>query len=50
MLLIAADEETYCPKTQAHVPATVGTNVVCYRCGFLFGPSNETKLGSLLDV
>jgi hypothetical protein len=50
MLLIAADEETYCPKTQAHEPATVGGNVVCYRCGYLFGPSNEAELGSLLDV
>jgi len=49
MLLVAADEETYCPKTQAHVPATIGVNMVCYRCGFLFGPSREPKLGSLLD-
>jgi len=49
MRLVAADEETYCPKTQVHVPAAMGSNVVCYRCGFLFGPSKEPKLGSLLD-
>ena len=50
MLLTATDEETYCPKAQAHVPVKVGANMVCYRCGFLFGPAEDPQLGTLLDV
>jgi hypothetical protein len=49
MLLVAVSEETYCLKTAKHVPAEVGKNVVCYRCGMLLGSSDESKLGSLLD-
>jgi len=49
MLLVAAPDEAYCLKTQTHVPAKVGANVVCYRCGMLLGTAEEPKLGSLLD-
>jgi hypothetical protein len=50
MLLTASEEETYCPRAQTHVPVKVGSNIVCYRCGFLFGPAEDSELGSLLDV
>jgi hypothetical protein len=49
MLLTAASDETNCLKTQAHFPARVGLNIVCYRCGMLLGPAEEPKLGTLLD-
>lgn len=49
MLLTSDPEETYCLKTQAHVPARVGENVVCYRCGLLMGPAPKEELGTLLD-
>ena len=49
MLLTAIDDETYCMKTQAHVPVSSGANVVCYRCGMLLGVFYGQKLGSLLD-
>ncbi|MDA4120861.1 MAG: hypothetical protein OK404_00460 [Thaumarchaeota archaeon] len=49
MLLVAEAEETYCLKTQTHVPVSNGANKVCYRCGMLLGPSEEPGLGSLLD-
>ncbi len=49
MLLNAEADETYCLKTQNHVPARVGANLVCYRCGMLLGPSDDAKLGTLLD-
>lgn len=49
MLLTAVPEETYCLKTQEHVPAKVGDNMVCYRCGLLIGPAPKEELGSLLD-
>jgi hypothetical protein len=49
MLLTANPEETYCLKTQEHVPATVGENVVCYRCGMFLSRAEEQGLGTLLD-
>jgi hypothetical protein len=49
MLLSAMSEETYCLKTQNHVPAKVGSNIVCYRCGMMLGTSDEPELGTLLD-
>ena len=49
MLLTATPEETYCLKTQNHVPTKVGENLICYRCGMLLGGSVEHNLGSLLD-
>jgi hypothetical protein len=49
MLLVAFQDETYCPRTQSHVAYCTGTNHVCYRCGFLFGPCDHKELGSLLD-
>lgn len=49
MLLKAVPEETYCLKTQEHVPVRTGDNLVCYRCGMFLGASDEPKLGSLLD-
>ncbi|MDG6990255.1 MAG: hypothetical protein JRM99_02405 [Nitrososphaerota archaeon] len=49
MLLVAVPEETYCLKTQEHMPVKTGENLACYRCGMFLGPSNEPKLGTLLD-
>jgi hypothetical protein len=49
MLLTAVAEETYCLKTQEHVPARAGSNFVCYRCGMLLGPADDLQLGTLLD-
>jgi hypothetical protein len=49
MLLTAAPEETYCLKTQKHVPARSGSNVICYRCGMLLGAASDPNLGTLLD-
>lgn len=49
MLVTAAAEETYCLKTQEHVPARSGPHVVCYRCGILLGEAEEVELGSMLD-
>jgi hypothetical protein len=49
MLLTAVPEETYCLKTQKHVPWKVGSNIICYRCGFLLGRAEGVQLGSLLD-
>jgi hypothetical protein len=49
MLLTAVPEETYCLKTQRHVPAPSGSNLVCYRCGMYLGPYSESTLGTLLD-
>jgi hypothetical protein len=49
MLLTSVAEETYCLKTQEHVPVKVGSNVVCYRCAMLLGRADEPKLGTLLD-
>ncbi|MDE1857571.1 MAG: hypothetical protein KGI26_00690 [Thaumarchaeota archaeon] len=49
MLLSAIPEETYCLRTQEHVPVRSGDNLVCYRCGMLLGASDEPKLGTLLD-
>ena len=49
MLLYAVPEETYCLKTQEHVPARTGDNIVCYRCGMFLRVAREPKLGSLLD-
>ena len=49
MILFAAAEETYCLKTQRHLPMDNGTNTVCYRCGMLLGPSQSETLGTLMD-
>ena len=49
MLLSAVDDETYCPRTQAHVPYQHGRNLICYRCGMLLGTVEGQDLGSLLD-
>jgi hypothetical protein len=49
MLLTAVPDEAHCLKTQAHVPARIGSNIVCYRCGMLLGTADESKLGTLLD-
>jgi hypothetical protein len=49
LLLTAVDEETYCLRTQTHVPYDNGRNVVCYRCGMLLGPADRPKMGTLLD-
>lgn len=49
MLLTAVPEETYCLKTQKHVPVETGGNAVCYRCGMLLGASSHPELGTLLD-
>jgi hypothetical protein len=49
MLLMAVDEEAYCLNTQTHMPYKNGANVICYRCGMLFGPAEGPELGSLLD-
>lgn len=49
MLLTAAPEETYCLKTQEHLPVQSGENAVCYRCGMFLGVSAAPKLGTLLD-
>ncbi|MDG6920287.1 MAG: hypothetical protein JRN44_00825 [Nitrososphaerota archaeon] len=49
MILTAVPEETYCLKTQQHVPATSGRNLFCYRCGMYLGTAMDPKLGSLLD-
>ena len=49
MLLVATPDEAHCLKTQTHLPAKVGSNMICYRCGMLLGTADESKLGSLLD-
>lgn len=49
MLLTAVPEESYCPKSQNHMPWSDGTNMICYRCGFLFGKAPHAELGSQLD-
>lgn len=49
MLLTAEPEETYCLRTQEHVPARSGSNIVCYRCGMYLGMAQDPKLGTLLD-
>lgn len=49
MLLTAVPEETYCLKTQEHIPAKAGNNMVCYRCGMFLREAREANLGSLLD-
>ena len=49
MLLTAIPEETYCLKTEKHAPWRDGSNVICYRCGFLIGKADDPQMGSLLD-
>ena len=49
MLLTSVPEETYCLKSERHAPWRDGSNIICYRCGFLIGETNEPVLGSLLD-
>ncbi len=49
MLLSAVPEETYCLRTQVHMPARAGRNIACYRCGMYLGRAKDSKLGSLLD-
>jgi hypothetical protein len=49
MLVSAFPEETYCLRTQEHVPAKSGEHVVCYRCGMYLGPAQKSELGTLLD-
>lgn len=49
MLISAVDDETYCPRTQTHVPCQNGKNLICYRCGMLLGTVQSPDLGSLMD-
>jgi hypothetical protein len=49
MLLTATPEETYCLKTQMHVPVKQGRNIICYRCGMWLSVADEPELGTLLD-
>jgi hypothetical protein len=49
MLLTAVPEETYCLKSEKHSPWRDGSNIICYRCGFLIGRADEPKMGTLLD-
>jgi hypothetical protein len=49
MLLTSVPEETYCLKTERHAPWRDGSNIICYRCGFLIGTSEEPNMGTLLD-
>lgn len=49
MLVSAVPDETYCLKTQRHVPAKNGSYVICYRCGMMLGTADDPKLGTLLD-
>lgn len=49
MLVVSSPEETHCLKSETHSPWKDGPNIICYRCGFLIGKSDEPALGSLLD-
>jgi hypothetical protein len=49
MKLKAAAEESYCLKTQKHVPSCNGTSHSCYRCGMFLGGCDCPSLGSPLD-
>ena len=49
MLLNSVPEETSCLKTERHAPWWDGSNIICYRCGFLIGEAEDGELGSLLD-
>jgi hypothetical protein len=49
MLLSAVPEETYCLKSETHAPWRDGSNIICYRCGFLIGKADGEELGTLLD-
>ncbi len=49
MLLTREGEHTSCIGKGTHLPYVIGTNVTCLRCGMFLGPSEEPRLGSLLD-